>query len=271
MSSQYIGARHIDVWLPEGYDESRDAYSVLYAHDGQNLFIPWQVGFQPIDWGVDEAVQRLMDEGAIRNTIVVGIWNTPNRIADYLPWHAYKLAAEEYRTRIHEYMSEEPVSREYLRFIVEELKPHIDATYRTRPERDETFIMGSSMGGLISLYGLTRYPDVFGGAGCVSTHWPSTMMAGNPDINTPFLDYLRESIPSPGEHRIYFDYGTEELDGQYEPHQRVVDEVISELGYERGQLWQTQEFEGAGHNEPAWRERVHIPLKFLLGPADKKE
>jgi oligosaccharide 4-alpha-D-glucosyltransferase len=271
VQSQFVGARHIDVWLPSGYEASNDSYSVLYVHDGQNVFIPWQVGFQPIDWGIDEAVQRLMHEGTIRDTIVVGIWSTPDRIADYLPWDAYNLASPEYRTQIHEYMSEEPESREYLRFIVEELKPFIDTTYRTRPERDETFIMGSSMGGLISLYGLIRYPDVFGGAGCVSTHWPSTMMADSRDVNAPFLDYLRNSIPSPGEHRIYFDFGTEELDGQYEPHQRVVDEVMSELGYEHGLLWQTQKFEGAGHNEPAWRERVHVPLKFLLGPADNKE
>ena len=262
--SQLVEARHIDVWLPEGYEESDESYSVLYAHDGQNLFVPWQVYYHPIDWGVDEAVQRLMDDGAIRNTIVVGIWNTPNRVGDYLPWDAYHLASEEYRSKIHEYMNDEPVSREYLQFIVEELKPMIDATYRTKPGRDDTFLMGSSMGGLISLYGLNRYPDVFAGAGCVSTHWPSTMMADNPDVNAPFLDYLRKSIPVPGDHRIYFDFGTEELDSQYEPHQRVVDDLMSELGYEQGPLWQTRKFEGAGHNEPAWRDRVHIPLKFLL-------
>ena len=131
--------------------------------------------------------------------------------------------------------------------------------------------MGSSMGGLISLYGLIRYPDVFGGAACVSTHWPSTMMADNPAGNEAFLGFLRDSIPAPGGHRIYFDFGTAELDAQYEPHQRQVDAVMRDLGYQPGPLWQTARFEGAGHNEGAWNERVHIPLGFLLGTRDNKE
>ena len=268
--SQFVAQRHVDVWLPDGYEDSHEPYSVLYAHDGQNIFIPWQVGYHPIDWGIDEAVQQLMDKGAIRNTIVVGVWNTPNRIAEYLPWEAWKFAPD-YRDAISSYMDNEPVSREYLEFLVEELKPFIDQTYRTKPGREDTFLLGSSMGGLISLYGLISYPEIFGGAACISTHWPSTMMIEHPEQNEPFLDFLRESIPPPDKHRLYFDFGTAELDAQYEPHQRVVDDVMHELGYEPGALWQSRKFEGAGHNEPAWRERVHIPLKFLLGTDNNKE
>jgi hypothetical protein len=127
------------------------------------------------------------------------------------------------------------------------------------------------MGGIISLYGVIRFPDVFGGAACVSTHWPSTMMPDNPEGNAPFLDFLRGSIPAPGAHRMYFDFGTAELDAQYEPHQQQVDAVMRELGYEPGLLWQTRRFEGAGHNEGAWSARVHIPLTFLLGKNNNKE
>ena len=201
---------------------------------------------------------------------MVGIWNTPNRVGEYLPWEAWQLAPD-YREAISAYMQDEPVSREYLRFIVEELKPFIDANYATRPGRDDTFLMGSSMGGIISLYGLIRYPEVFGGAACVSTHWPSTMMPDNPEANAPFLDFLRHSIPAPGAHRLYFDFGTAELDAQYEPHQRQVDAVMRELGYESGPLWQTTKFDGAGHNEGAWNARVHVPLTFLLGTDNNKE
>jgi len=89
--------------------------------------------------------------------------------------------------------------------------------------------MGSSMGGLISLYGLASYPQVFGGAGCVSTHWP---MATNPAILYPpgdpraaviaqsFTDWLRLHLPDAGEHRIYFDHGTLNLDALYGAHQK---------------------------------------------------
>mgnify|MGYP000511858880 CR=1 FL=1 len=108
--------------------------------------------------------------------IVVGIWSTNERVSDYMPWHMYEAAPAEYREAISRYMGHEPKSREYLRFIVEELKPFIDANYKTRPGRDDTFLMGSSMGALISLYGVIEYLDVFGGAAAVSTHWPSSMM-----------------------------------------------------------------------------------------------
>jgi hypothetical protein len=97
------------------------------------------------------------------------------------------------------------------------------------------------------------------------------MMPDNPAGNEPFLEFLRDSIPAPGQQRLYFDFGTAELDAQYEPHQQQVDAVMRELGYAPGALWQTRKFEGAGHNEGAWNARVHIPLKFLLGTNNNTE
>jgi predicted alpha/beta superfamily hydrolase len=213
----------------------------------------------------------LIDSGEVDDTIVVGIWSTADRISDYMPWHMYEAASPEYRERISRYMNGEPQSREYLHFIVDELKPFIDSNYRTRPGRDDTFLMGSSMGALISLYGVIEYPGVFGGAAAVSTHWPSSMMLDAPEANKPVLAWLHDSLPPPGNHKIYFDFGTEELDSDYEPHQQAVDDVMLDLGYEAGPLWQTRKFEGAGHNEGAWQERAHIPLEFLLAPAHNKE
>jgi oligosaccharide 4-alpha-D-glucosyltransferase len=270
-ASQFVGSRHVDIWLPRDYNDSDKDYKVLYFHDGQNLFNPEWVYYTQTDWDIDTTLQRLIDDGEVDDTIVVGIWSTNDRISDYMPWDMYEAAPAEYREQISRYMEHEPQSREYLQFIVEELKPFIDSNYRTRPGRDDTLMMGSSMGALISLYGVIEYPDVFGGAAAVSTHWPSSMMPDNPEGNEPVLAWLRESIPAPGEHRLYFDFGTAELDSDYEPHQQAVDEVLREIGYVEGPLWQTQKFEGAGHNEGAWQERAHIPLQFLLGPADNKE
>jgi hypothetical protein len=213
------------------------------------------VYYTQTDWDIDTTLQQLIDDGEVDDTIVVGIWSTNDRVSDYMPHELYELASDEYRTAANNYMTTEPRSRNYLRFIVEELKPFIDKNYRTRPGRGDTFLMGSSMGA----------------AANVSTHWPSSMMRNNPEANEPILAWLRESIPPPGEHRIYFDFGTEELDSSYEPHQTAVDDVMREIGYELGPLWQTQKFEGAGHNEGAWQERADIPLKFLLGTADNKE
>ena len=270
-ASQFVDPRHVDVWLPGDYHDSNKNYRVLYFHDGQNLFNPEWVYYTQTDWGIDETLQRLIDSGEVDDTIVVGIWSTAQRIAEYMPWDLYQATSDEYRAAIGRYLGSEPTSREYLRFVVEELKPFIDSNYRTKPGRDDTAMMGSSMGALISLYGVIEYPDVFAAAACVSTHWPSSMMVDKPAGNERVLEYLRSAIPAPGQHRIYFDFGTEELDSEYEPHQSAVDDVMRDIGYEYGSDWQTHKIEGAGHNEGAWNERAHIPLKFLLGTADKKE
>jgi len=268
--SKFVAPRPIDVWLPAGYRDSDKPFRVLYAHDGQNLFNPEWSPYSKTDWAIDEVLQKLIDNGEVENTIVVGIGNTESRFDEYLPWEMYREGSSDYRARINEYMvGDEPTSREYLQFVVEELKPFIDSQYRTRTGRDDTFLLGSSLGGLISLYGVTRYPEVFGGAACISTAWPSTFTDDDPASNTASIDFLHDAMPAPGNHKFYFDYGSAEFDLEFEPHQRVIDNLMRELGYEHGELWQTHEFEGAEHSETYWRKRVHIPLKFLLTPANK--
>ena len=157
-----------------------------------------------------------------------------------------------------------PESREYLRFIVEELKPFIDANYRTKTGREDTYLMGSSMGALISLYGLIRHPEVFSAAACVSTHWPLHVDMNEIEATRGFIDFLESAMPPPDSARVYFDFGSEELDGNYAPHQRLIDDMMRRLGYAEGEDWVTRRFEGAGHSEVYWNERVEIPLEFLL-------
>jgi glycosidase/predicted alpha/beta superfamily hydrolase len=262
--SAFVDPRHVDVWLPESYDRSDTSYSVLYAHDGQNLFIPYQSIYNGVDWGVDEALQKLMDDNAVRNTIVVGIWSTPRRRLEYLPQEAWDAAPGNMQVYIEGQEGGVPESREYLRFIVEELKPFIDANYRTKTGREDTYLMGSSMGALISLYGLIRHPEVFSAAACVSTHWPLHVDMNEIEATRGFIDFLESAMPPPDSARVYFDFGSEELDGNYAPHQRLIDDMMRRLGYAEGEDWVTRRFEGAGHSEVYWNERVEIPLEFLL-------
>ncbi len=257
-SSDYVRPRRIDVWLPPGYraDDNR-RFPVLYMHDGQNLFDP-ATAYAGEAWEIDAAIAQLADAGAIPPVIVVGIWNTPLRWPEYMipaPFNAAPNSAQLRATFAAE-RGRPPIGDAYLRFIVEELKPFIDAHYRTRPDRAHTFVMGSSMGGLISLAALCTYPEVFGGAGCLSTHWIAA--------EGILVDYLPEMLPDPGAHRLYFDHGTVTLDAQYPPYQARVDAMMRAAGYTEGKDWITRVFEGAEHSEPAWRERVHIPLTFLL-------
>ena len=262
--SAYLEPRHIDVFLPAGYHEDDEPYSVLYAHDGQNLFIP-DISYTGIDWGVDEALETLVADGSVRKTIVVGIWNTPKRSREYHPAYVRELSDSSARQLIDGFIGGAPLSDDYLRFIATELKPFIDRNYRTKPGRDDTFLMGSSMGGLISKYAMQRYPDLFAGAACLSTHWPAVFGDGaNSAHNETMLGHLRESIANLKDRRWYFDYGTTELDAEYEVFQLQVDNVLRELGYAENDRWITRKFEGAGHAERYWRERVQIPLEFLL-------
>jgi predicted alpha/beta superfamily hydrolase len=226
-------------------------------HDGQNLFDP-RSSYIGVDWGVDEALGGLIDAGEVDGAIVVGIWCTDRRRREYLPQRPFETEeGRKARARLGELYGRGPIESDaYLMFLVKELKPFIDARYRTLPDRDHTLVMGSSMGGLISLYALCEYPEVFVAAGCLSTHWPP----GEGII----VDYLEEALPPPGTHRFYFDYGTETLDQEYEVYQKRVDEVMKRAGYQEGEDWVTRKFVGAEHSERAWRARVHIPLRFLL-------
>ncbi len=209
-ASLQVEPRQVDVWLPPGYQTGGEKrYPVIYMHDGQNLLDP-ALSYVGVDWAIDEILTGLIASGSVRPAIVVGIWNAgERRYAECMPQKAVP--------------SEELLSDRYLRFIIDELKPFIDAHYRTLPGRGDTFTMGSSMGGLISAYAVSEYPEVFGGAACVSTHWPIADGAA--------LDYIAAELPDPGAHRLYFDFGTATLDAGYEPWQRRMDERLRRRGY----------------------------------------
>ena len=135
-------------------------------------------------------------------------------------------------------------------------------------DRSNTFIMGSSMGGIISLYALCEYPEVFGAAACLSTHWPLARKAlihekTNEKVSIKFRDYLETNLPQAGTHKIYFDYGTIGLDSLYKPHQLEVDKIMIEKGYTEKD-WTTKEFPGEDHTETAWAKRLSIPVQLLL-------
>ena len=110
---------------------------------------------------------------------------------------------------------------------------------------------------MISAYAITEYPDVFGGAACLSTDW--TIGDG------AVIAWYKDRWPDAGVHRIYFDHGTETYDAKYGPYQLKMDELMRSKGYRSGADWVTRRFDGADHSPRAWRERVHVPLKFLLG------
>lgn len=261
-----VDERFVDVWLPPDYQAFPEKhFPVLYMHDGQNLFNP-ETAYGGTEWGVDETITTLSIKGLIEPCIVVGIWNTPKRFAEYAPYLPFSMLSDSTKKNLMAEFgfNDEPYSLRYLRFIVHELKPNIDRQFRTIPDREHTFIMGSSMGGLISLYALCEFPQVFGGAGCISTHWPFRIKENNYEFTRAFMAYLEPRLHTLLYSKIYFDYGTENLDAWYEVNQKMVDTLFMSAGFDE-QNYRSLKFEGHDHNEKSWRERLHIPLQFLLG------
>jgi len=277
LQSRYADPRRVTVWLPSGYTPNGPRHAVLYMHDGQNLFDP-ETGYGGMEWKLDETLDRLISERKVRPTIVVAIWNTPKRLREYVPSKAFAHLPPRYLNQVRGLYGGDPLSDGYLKFITRELKPRIDRQFRVNTDRGNTAIMGSSMGGLISLYAIDEYPNIFGGAGMMSTHWPMFLPAEGKDlsegeyaaVSTAFEHYIGPSLPSPATHKLYFDHGSEMLDRLYAPYQARIDRVVARRGYRQGVNWISRNFPGQAHNEVSWASRVEIPLRFLLPPVKRR-
>jgi len=258
LTSRYVEPRPVDVWLPPLYDGSKP-HAVLYVNDGQFLF-----GALP-NWGVDAIAAPLIASGALRNFIVVAPWNNGRlRLAEFYPRAVLEqLYPMDIRNGLVQEMGGLSLSDPYLRFIVDELKPAIDARYATLPARESCFIMGASLGALQSLYALCEYPRVFGGAACLSTHLIGTYQ-GNENFVRAVLAYLRINLPEAARVRLYMDHGDQGLDGNYAQAQAKLDTLLASLGF-KPPGFVSRVFPGAGHDGPSWRARLDQPLRFLLG------
>lgn len=270
-ASKYVAPRTIDIWLPEGYS-SKQRYDVLYMHDGQMLYDA-ATTWNKQAWNIDDTASALIQRGECRPFIIVGIWNSGrSRHAEYFPQKPFAMLTRAGQDTLRAQLRDagrsenvfEPASDAYLRCIVEEIKPHIDSNFSVYSDREHTFIAGSSMGGLISLYAVCEYPEVFGGAACISTHWTGSFSDGNNPVPEVMLTYMKNHMPIAGTHRVYFDCGDQTLDALYPQFQRKADVIMAERGY-TSSSWITKYYPGADHTEASWSKRLAAPLRFLLG------
>ncbi|HEX5042447.1 MAG TPA: alpha/beta hydrolase-fold protein [Candidatus Polarisedimenticolaceae bacterium] len=249
-SPQLDNRRDLLVLLPPSWPEEGRRWPVLYMQDGQNLFDA-ATSFAG-DWGVAETMEELSRKEI--EAIVVGIPNTGSqRLDEYSPFHHPGHGGGK--------------GDAYLEFLVSTVKPLVDAAFPTDPAREATGILGSSMGGLISLYALFRRPDVFGLCGAMS---PAFWFA-----HGALLDFVRHTPKVPA--RIYLDTGTREM-----PRIRFwrtsrrssaseMAAILRHKGYVEGtDLRYVVEKEGE-HNEGAWRRRLPGALRFLLGPRGPRQ
>jgi predicted alpha/beta superfamily hydrolase len=265
--SKNITPRPVDVWLPGNYSEQK-RYAVLYMHDGQNLFDSTKT-WNKQEWKIDEAATDLMAQNITRDFIVVGIHNIPDiRWQDLFPEKAMDFMDKDRKDEVFRKAKESSFSidfkgDEYLKFIVSELKPYIDATYSVYSDKKNTFVAGSSMGGLMAMYAISEYPTVFEGAACLSTHWVGAMAEENNPYPSAIFKYVEANIPDPKTHRIYFDYGDKTLDRHYPQYASLVDDLYYKKGYSI-ENYRNLFFPEADHSEKSWQKRIHIPLSFLL-------
>jgi predicted alpha/beta superfamily hydrolase len=270
--SKFVDARNVDVWLPEAYNPAKK-YDVLYMHDGQMLFDS-SITWTKTAWEVDDMATKLSRAGKIKDVIVVGIWNGGKaRHADYFPQKPFESLSQAEKDTVYSAARTNGISvfndykihsDDYLKFIVLELKPFVDKQFSTKAGRKHTFIAGSSMGGLISMYAVCEYPKVFGGAACLSTHWPGIFAMENNPVPQAFYKYLKTHLPKPRKVKIYFDYGDQTLDALYPPLQQQVDVIMREKRF-KPKHWITRFYPGENHSEVSWSKRLDVPLVFLLG------
>jgi metallo-beta-lactamase class B len=235
--------RRVWLYLPPDYGSSKKRYPVLYMHDGQNVFDS-ATGFAG-EWGVDESLDRLHAAGDW-GAIVVAVDNGgDHRMDEYDPWanENKKLGGGE--------------GDAYVDFLVRTLKPYVDQHYRTRPGRLDTGIMGSSMGGLISLYAALQHPEVFGLAGVFSC----ACWVANPHIYA----YARKAIPRRPLPRFYFVSGARETnDGEPARDQRRMVDTLVAAGFPaRTSVWSRTLADGK-HAEWFWRREFPAAYRWLF-------
>ena len=240
--------RTLWVYLPPGYEKNPNQhYPVLYAHDGNNLFDK-ATAFLGVDWELDETAERLIKEKKIREIIIVGIENTHQRDREYT----------------HVYVPNQGGGKAdmYADFIINDIKPFIDKKYRTLKDRQYTAIMGSSLGGLVSLYIAWKYSEIFSMAGVVS---PSVWWH-----NRDIVRMIRKTKDKPPI-KIWLDIG--KLEG-YElfginmavRDTRTLRDVLITKGFHLHDDLEYFEDEEGEHNEASWAKRVDKILLYFFGP-----
>jgi predicted alpha/beta superfamily hydrolase len=239
MKGDGIQDRDVIVWLPPGYEtEKATRYPVLYMHDGQNVFDPATSSFG-VDWQIDEAVDALIKNKSIPPLIVVGIYNTSDRFNEYTPGEK---------------------GTAYVNFVVKNLKPFIDSTYRTKPDRQNTIVGGSSAGGIISFMIVWEHPDIFSKAICMSPAFKT------PESISMKWDYVKVVATSKKREDVFFyiDNGGVGLESQLQP---GIDEMVSALrakGYKEQKDFVVIIDPAAKHSEADWAKRFPNALKLAL-------
>jgi predicted alpha/beta superfamily hydrolase len=229
-------ARDLIVWLPPSYEEKPSyRYPVLYMQDGQNIVDPG-TSYAGYDWRVDEVADSLIREGKMQEIIIVGIYNSPDRMVEY---------------------SDSGLGMPYAEFVVHTVKQLIESVYRTKSDRLNTAVMGSSLGGLISFLLAWWYPDIFSKAGCLSSVFSYN--------DGKILKEVESESGPRREIKVYMDCGGYANEATLKPGMDKMIGLLRGKGYVEGKDFEYFYDASAEHSERAWAARVWRPLEFFFG------
>lgn len=235
-----IVSRDLIVWLPPGYEESSARYPVLYMHDGQNIVDPKTSSFG-VDWQLDETCTRLIEEKVIKPLIIVGIYNTPARSFEYLPG---------------------PIGKSYMEFVAKVVKPLIDSNYRTQPERETTFLGGSSAGGICAFMLAWEYPHLFSKAICMSPAFQYQRPDGT--LAVDYVKNVKDSERPIEKLFFYIDNGGIGLEKNIQPGVDAMLEALQQKGFQENKDFVWHPAPEARHSEAAWAARFPKAIQLLM-------
>ncbi|MEK6648872.1 MAG: alpha/beta hydrolase-fold protein [Actinomycetota bacterium] len=248
--------RIVDYWSPQ-----TPTHHLLIAHDGQNVF-DRRTATHRSTWQMAQSAIRVSERLGITPPAIIGVFHSSSdknplgRILDLAPQDPYQNGIPTPRDMNISIAPEQLQGNRYLEQITDRIAPTISKELGINLAEANTAIIGSSMGGLASLYALGKRPDFFGTCLALSTHWP---VGGN-----ALVDALINALPVPGTHKIWMSYGTKGHDASYGPFQKYADQKMLEAGWRKNHDFTARQFEKSGHNEKSWAKYLDQPMRFWL-------
>ena len=257
----------VRIWLPPGYDGGARSYRTLYMLDGQFVFSDDSDGE---NFDADRRIARLTRAGTIKPTLIVAIDNLEeDRFLQYMPETIYRQAKGDLRATIDLELARTKgrplVSRQFVEFLTQRLKPFVDAHYRTKPGRLDTAIFGASMAGVMAGAIFVEAQQAFGRGACMSPNWPiyNKDMIDHPQLLSIWPDYFAR-LGAPAGRRLWLDHGTQMMDAGMAPHQIAIARRLAGLGWRRGRNLETRVYRGAGHAYASTAVQMDELLTWLL-------
>lgn len=242
--------RPIFIYIPNGYEEADKLYPVVYMHDGQNLFSSSTGSSE--EWTIDETLDELITKNVIEEVIVAGVFHSSQRMEEYIPYSFNDIGSSGYP-----FVGE---GKQFVEWYVKKLIPYIESKYKVHRDRKARAIMGSSLGGGISLYMANHYPDIFSMAGIIS-------LAPTPGV----FDDLSSSKKS--DMKFWIDAGEKEMarDYSYVDHERTIIDILLSKGFTYGDNLVYYEVPKAiDHRESVVAERIAYPFIYFFGKKSEK-